>query len=252
MTLSFIGSGNVATHLARALHAAGHDVAQVLSREFDHAERLARQVGAQPIDKAALLRPDAQAYILAVSDDALYDLALDLRLRDALVLHTSGCVPMKVLEPISRRHGVAWSPQTFVRDVEMRHDELPFCIEGSTPQTLQEMETLLASVSPNIYRMDSAQRQWMHLAAVLVSNFGNAINALAQQMLQQRNLPFEALVPLLHTTADKAAHGDLWSLQTGPASRHDQRTIDRHRQMLLEEPRLKELYELFTHIIQER
>lgn len=252
MTITFIGSGNVATHLALALKAAGHNILQVFSREYDHAERLAHQVLAEPVDKLSLLYPTADVYFLAVSDDALFDLALDLRLRDALVLHTSGTVPMKVLEPVSRKNGVVWSPQTFVRDVAMQYDQLPFCIEGSTPQVERQIETLMGTVSQKIFRLSSEQRTWLHLAAVMVSNFGNALNALAQELLQRHGLPFDVLTPLIQTTADKATHGDLWSLQTGPARRRDQKTIDRHRQMLLDQPQLKEMYELFTKIIQER
>ncbi|MDY5969944.1 MAG: Rossmann-like and DUF2520 domain-containing protein [Bacteroidales bacterium] len=251
-TISFVGSGNVATHLALALKAAGHQILQVFSREYDHAERLAHQVFAEPIDKLALLYPTADVYVLAVSDDALFDLALDLRLREALVVHTSGTVPMKVLEPISRKCGVAWSPQTFVREVAMQYDQLPFCIEGSTPQVEQQIAALMETVSQKIFRLNSEQRQWLHLSAVMVSNFGNALNALAQEQLERHDLPFDVLTPLIQTTAEKALHGDLWSLQTGPARRRDQKTIDRHRQMLLDQPRLKELYELFTQIIQER
>ena len=130
-TITFIGSGNVATHLAKAFHAAGHQIVQIWSREYDHAEALANQVFAEPIDKLELLYPTSDVYILAVADDALFDLALDLRLRDALVLHTAGAVSLNVLKPISRKYGVLWSPQTFIREVAMNYNEVPFCIEGS-------------------------------------------------------------------------------------------------------------------------
>ena len=108
-TLSIIGSGNVATHLALALHSAGCTVHQVLSRSLEHAQMLARRVDAMPIDDWHRLDESADVYILAVTDDSLYDLALDLHLPSALVLHTSGTTPLNVLKPISRRHGVLWS-----------------------------------------------------------------------------------------------------------------------------------------------
>ena len=84
-SISIIGSGNVATHLALALHSAGHTIRQVLSREFDHASLLASRVSAQPIDRVDRLDSQSDVYLLAVNDDALYDLALDLHLPDALV-----------------------------------------------------------------------------------------------------------------------------------------------------------------------
>ena len=156
-SISFIGSGNVATHLALAFHAAGHTIRQVFSREFDHAALLASRVGAQPIDKIARLALDADVYILAVNDDALYDVALDLNERRSslstlhapLLVHTSGSTPASVLKPVSRRYGVVWSPQTFLRDIAMDYRHLPLCIEGCNPQVEADIEELAARLKDN-------------------------------------------------------------------------------------------------------
>ena len=251
-SISIIGSGNVATHLALALHHTGHPVRQVLSREFDHAALLASRIGAQPIDKLAQLDSLSDVYLLAVNDDALYDLALDLRLPDALVLHTSGSTPAAVLKAVSRRHGVVWSPQTFVRDIAMDYSRLPLCIEGSTPKVLQEIESLFSPVSDHIHHLDFEQRRWAHLASVMVSNFGNAINALAQETLEQHDIDFSILRPLAEGTVRKMDFGPLWPQQTGPARRHDQKTIDTQRRLLADNPQLLQLYDLLTEIIQSR
>lgn len=249
MKLSFVGSGNVATHLATAFHAAGHAIVQVMSREFDHAATLAAQVEAQPIDDLALLDPSADAYILAVSDDALFDLALDLRLSRTLVLHTSGSVPMHVLKPISRHHGVLYAPQTFVKGTEMDYSTLHFCIEASDPTSELRLTALAKSLTTHVHPLDSDQRKKLHLASVMVNNFGNALNALAQQTLQSEGIPFEILHPLIEQTAQKIHHGDLWQQQTGPAVRRDQKTIDAHRRMLANNPDLLQLYDLMTKLI---
>ena len=260
LKIPLVGSGNVATHLARAFHQAGHQIVQVWSREFDHAEQLAEQVFAEPINKLELLYPDADVYILAVSDDALFDLALDLKLRESLVVHTSGSVPMGVLRPVSRKHGVLYAPQSFVRTMAMDYGKLPFCIEGATPEVYDRIEALARTVSPHVYAVDSTMRLWLHLASVIVNNFGNALNAMAQDMLEQRGIPFDILRPLVQVTAQKAIasvdtakvsnrYDSLWHLQTGPAVRHDEKTIDRHRAMLKGDPRLLQLYELMTDII---
>ncbi len=248
----------MATHLARAFHGAGHHILQVWSREYDHAARLAEQVCADPIDKASLLYPMAEVYILAVSDDALFDLALDVRLRDAIVLHTSGSTPLEVLRPISRKCGVIWSPQSFTAGSAMNYAELPFCIEGSTPQVEAQIDALLRTVSSHIYCLNGSQRGYLHLAAVLVNNFCNALNATAQELLASQAIPFEILHTIIRTTADKALAvdsdngGSLWQQQTGPAVRHDDRTLLRHRQLLLDDPDLLHLYETFTALIQHK
>ena len=250
--ISFIGSGNVATHLALALHGAGYTIRQVFSREFDHADLLASRFGAQPIDRLVLLDDRSDLYILAVNDDALYDLALDLRLPAALVVHTSGSTPATVLKDISRRYGVVWSPQSFVRDIAMDYSHLPLCIEGSTPAVDAEIEQLFAPVSQCIHRLDFEQRRWAHLAAVVVNNFGNAINALAQEITTQHGIDFSILRPLMEGTLHKADHGSLWPQQTGPARRHDQKTLDAQRALLANDEQLLQLYDLMTEIIQSR
>ena len=231
-TITLIGSGNVATHLAKALYGAGHQILQIWSREYDHAEALANQVFAEPINRLNLLYQTADFYILAVTDDALFDLALDLKLRDAVVLHTAGSVSLKVLQPISRKHGVIWSPQTFIRDVTMDYAELPFCIEASLPEVENLIRELLSPVSKHIYHVDTEQRQWLHLAAVMTNNFGNAINALAQDILIKQ--------------------GGLWQQQTGPARRRDQKTIDNQRRLIADDEKLLQLYDLLTETIQDK
>ena len=248
--ISIVGSGNVATHLALALHAAGCSIRQVLSRSLDHAQLLARRVDAFPINRWERLDEDADIYLLAVSDDALYDLALDLRLPDALVLHTSGNTPLSVLKPISRQHGVLWSPQTFVRDIAMDYSRLPLCIEASTPEAEAATEALAHTISPCVYHLDHQQRQYAHLAAVAVSNFVNALNATAHDYLRAHDLDPQLLRPLAEQTLAKWDFGNLWLQQTGPAARRDSKTLDAQRRLLADEPELLRLYDELTQLIQ--
>lgn len=251
-TISIIGASNVATHLALALHGTGHTIHQVLSRDYSHAERLASLVDAEPIDNSSLLTPHSSLYLLAVNDDSLYNLAATLRLPGALVLHTSGSTPADILAPVSNRYGVVWSPQTFVRDIPMDYRHLPLCIEGSTSEATETIEKLFATVSDNIHRLDYGQRRWTHLAAVMVNNFGNAVNALAQDISTRHGIDFALLRPLADATLAKMDHGDLWPQQTGPAVRHDNKTLDLQRSLLADNPKLLQLYNLMTEIIQNR
>ena len=250
MNISFIGSGNVATHLALAFKGAGHEIEQVLSREFDHAADLAMKVGAHPIDKYSQLNEKADIYVVAVGDDALYDVALDLHLERKLVVHTSGSTPMSVLKPISLHYGVIYAPQSFVKSVEMDYSHLPFCIEASDERSLMKLKMLVGSVSDRWYELNSEQRRKLHLASVMVNNFGNALNAMAQQMMQREHIPFELLFPLIEMTTQKIYQGKpLWNLQTGPAVRRDQKTIDAHRRLLVDNPEMLQIYDLMTQII---
>lgn len=250
-TISIVGSGNVATHLAIALHTAGHTIHQVLSRSYDHARLLALRVDAKPIDSWQLLDGDADFYILAVNDDSLYDLALDLRLPASTVIHTSGTTPMTMLRDISRKNGVVWSPQTFVRDIAMDYSHLPLCIEGSDSATETAIADLFDTVSDTIYHLDYEQRRRVHIASVMVSNFVGAVNAAAQEYMQANDLDFEMLRPLAEQTLRKWDYGNLWHQMTGPAIRHDDSTIAAQRRLLADHPDLLKMYDVMTEIIQQ-
>ena len=250
MRISFIGSGNVATHFALAMYNRGHVIEQIYSRDFGHAQHLADRVVAEPINSFDQLRPTSNVYIIAVTDDALYDVVLDLHLNDALVLHTSGAVPIKVLKKTSSRYGVIWSPQSFVRDVAVEYNQLPFCIEGSDEETEKEIAEFIGMISPYIYHTTFKQRQYLHLSSVFVNNFSNALYAVAQQLCKRHKIDFEILYPLIMTTAKRVQWGDVKYQLTGPAVRGDEKTLDAHRKLLAKDPDLLNLYNELTKILQ--
>ena len=71
--------------------------------------------------------------------------------------------------------------------------------------------------------------------------------AVGQRLMEQSGLPADALNPLLRETADKALSGPrAAALQTGPASRGDRQTMERHTEMLAAEPELQNLYKLIS------
>ena len=45
-------------------------------------------------------------------------------------------------------------------------------------------------------------------------------------------------------------YGPLWEQQTGPARRHDQKTLDAQRRLLADDPKMLQLYDMMTEIIQ--
>lgn len=71
MKIIFIGAGNLATNLAKALVAAGHDVLQVYSRTMESAQRLAMTAGGAPVCSLDAVSGDADVYIIAVKDSVL-------------------------------------------------------------------------------------------------------------------------------------------------------------------------------------
>ncbi len=227
-------------------------MAQVWSRTAAHAATAAAQFGAETVADIADINPDSDLYLIAVSDNAIADVAARLPRVNGVVVHTSGATPLEAIKAPGRQCGVLWSPQTFVTGVPMDYSELIFCIEADSPDTAGKIERMTSLVTSHIHHVDSRQRLTCHTAAVMVSNFGNALNALAEQLLRTEGSDLSLLRPIIKQTAAKADHGDLWSLQTGPAARGDNATIEAHRRLLSDTaPNLLPLYDLFTQIIKE-
>lgn len=250
MRICIIGSGNLATTWAIVLKKAGNDIVQIWSRTIEHATALADQVGADATDDMKQLNRTAEIYILAVSDDGLAPISKQITMTDQIVIHTSGCSPMEVLDNTSKNIGAVWSPQSFVKGHDIQFDIVPFCIEANNDFTRSKLRHLFSGISTQIYDMDSRQRQWAHLTAVMINNFGNALNAAAQTLSKQQQIDFTIFHPIILQTAQKALSDNIAAQQTGPAVRNDQTTLQQHRTLLGNCPDLLQLYNLFTKIIQ--
>jgi len=247
MEMVIIGSGNVATVLGRKAVSAGHRILQVVSRDIAHAERLAGELGTasgsiSDLDESALV------YILAVSDDALPELASSLHLGKAVVVHTAGSVSKHVLDRVSRNHGVIWPLQSLRREHACIPD-LPLIIDASTPECLTLIRDLAESMSDQVRVLDDEQRRKLHLAAVISGNFSNRLFAMVKAYCDREGLDFHLLLPMLRETVDRLSHSDPSGMQTGPAARNDLETMGRHLDMLEHDEDLRELYELFSALI---
>ncbi|MBO4751153.1 MAG: DUF2520 domain-containing protein [Bacteroidales bacterium] len=248
MKIVFIGAGNVATHLAKAMSAAGHSILQMWSRDIRHAAESAADTGAVAIDKLDNLDKSADFYIIAVPDDHISAISAQLPSVAGIVLHTSGSVSLDAIAHL--RRGVLWFPHSFVKGTEMSYDNLQCCYEGSSAEVEAALQALLHNVARSSYRLDSTQRRWAHLASVVTNNFCHALNTLGEQIMNQHNMDFAMLRPLILSTAERAMQSDLAARQTGPAARHDEKTMQAHRQMLESMPEAQKAYVALSDLIQ--
>lgn len=241
-----VGTGNVATHLAERLHERNVRIHKVVGRSAGHAQALANRVDTQAMKLDDFTsESDSIPTILAVSDDAIAPLSAQLKHR--FLMHTSGSVPMSALA--SGRQAVLYPLQTFTVGRKVKWSDLPVCIEGSSVAEQLVVSELANRLSNAVYAVDSEQRRVLHLAAVVMNNFVNYLYGLSAGYLEQRDLTFEMLRPLMRETASKAMEIAPEQAQTGPARRNDRSTIDRHLEMLREHPELREVYRLLTQQI---
>jgi predicted short-subunit dehydrogenase-like oxidoreductase (DUF2520 family) len=102
-----------------------------------------------------------------------------------------------------------------------------------------------------VQQIDSQQRRAIHLAAVFACNFSNHMMANAQELLRESELDFSILKPLIEETVEKALEVGPDNAQTGPAVRGDEKTLEKHRNLLENHARLLEIYNLVSQSIQD-
>ncbi len=251
-----IGSGNVGTQLSKRLHARGLDVVQVFSRKAEKAKHLAKAIDSKWTNSLAKVVPTADLYILAVHDDWIGNVAGHLAKaieKDSLVVHTSGSTPSTVIAPHFERYGVFYPLQTFNIKKKPQWSKIPICLYTSRDSDLTFVKKIAKRISQKVFELNDEQRATAHVTAVMVNNFTNYLFASANDILEKENLPFELLRPLILETAQKVQNASPKDMQTGPAARGDEATIERHLQFLEKYPDLKPVYELLTkRILNER
>lgn len=255
MKIALIGAGNVATHLGRALVATGHEVVAVYSRTRTSAERLATDIRV-PLATDSIAELTAAAgsdplYIISVKDDAVKAVgeALAEAVPEAFVVHTAGSLPMDLLP--SHRRGVLYPMQTFSRERAVDFSVIPLFIEASTTDNLQQLHALAGSLSTSVYEMPSAERAYLHIAAVFSCNFANHLSTLAAELLQRHGIPFSVMLPLLDETTRKLHFLSPQAAQTGPAMRGD-RTVMAAQHALLhreDDGNMSDIYQLLSESI---
>ena len=246
-----IGAGNVATHLAKALVAAGHEVAQVWSRTADSAAVLASAVGAEPLTDIAGVCDDAGLYVLSVSDSALAYVAESLARRHVkgVVAHTAGTVSMDVLSECGPRYGVIYPMQTFSKCVPVCFRHVPCFVEASDSDVAAVLMAVAGSVSDNVRELTGQDRRWLHVAAVLACNFSNACYAMAAEVLESHGIDFSVMLPLIDETARKVHDVPPAKAQTGPAAREDHDVMASHRELLADNDMMLRVYDLMSQVI---
>ena len=255
MRISFIGAGRVAHHLVHALKQR-HQIIQIYSQGFVHAQKLATEVKAEAVHTFAELSAEIDVLIIAVSDSAISDVIQHVHtyLPNTLIVHTSGSTDIEKLTKVHARAGVFYPLQTFSLEREIDWYSTPLFIEATHLEDLNTLLQLANELSQRVYQYNSAQRLSLHLAAVFACNFSNYCYDMAKQIVDAKQVDFSLLYPLIIETAQKALQAEPRNMQTGPAMRGDQNIIAMHAQMLKQDqrPDLQAVYHLLSEQILKR
>lgn len=244
MKIVLIGAGNVATQLGLSLKK-HHNIHQVFSKHLRNASSLAKKLDSKATDNIKDITPNADIYFLSVSDDAIKSVVKALPGTKGMVVHTAGSIDIGILGRFGN-FGVFYPFQTFSKNRNISFSNIPILIEGNSKNTTTQLLNLASSLSANTYEVNSEQRKMLHIAAVFACNFTNHCYHIAKTISDKAELPFNILLPLIEETASKVFTTSPIKAQTGPASRDDKQTMQKHIETLdksFEDDNLVELYE---------
>ncbi len=242
--IGIVGSGKVAQMLLRLAKQAQIPIAGIYARNFSKSQALADKYQSRAFEQLQDLCP--QLLLICISDDALPEIISKLAPRQ-VAAYTAGSPSIKLFS--HPQLGVCYPFQSISKGRDLPATEIPFMIEGKNDLVIQRISAFLNALGAQYQQCGSAQRAHYHLAGVFVNNFGNLMLLEASKILNEAQLDMSPLYPLLNETIAKAILLGAENAQTGPALRHDQNTLDRHRAQL--DPAQLIVYDCLTQRIQD-
>lgn len=245
-TVVFIGAGRVATRLGLSLIKESISVLQVYSRTIESASALASLLKCNFTNDITSLTKKADLYIISISDNFIAEIAGQLHLQNKIVVHTSGSVPIEILKNTSNHFGVFYPLNTFIKEKIINLSTTPFCIEASDDQTEEKLIGLASRITSDVRQINSKERAVIHLAAVFACNFTNFMMVNADEILKANGISFDILMPLIGETIEKLYDISPKMAQTGPAIRNDTKVMQKHLEMLKNDPNKSMIYQLLN------
>jgi predicted short-subunit dehydrogenase-like oxidoreductase (DUF2520 family) len=184
---------------------------------------------------------DPELVLLCVPDTTIADVARGLTPGRVWVGHVSGATPLAALDPHERRFSVH-PLQTFTRARGPEQlDGAWAAVTGETPEALERATWLAETLGLRPFALDDSDRSLYHAGAAVASNFLVTLHRLAAGLLETAGAPPEALTPLMERTIENGFE------LTGPISRGDWGTLERHRAAIrAARPELEPLYDVLA------
>ena len=236
--IGFIGAGRVGCALGVAFSRAGWPVVAIATRDPEREARFLGLVpGARAVPGAAAIANEVDLIFVTVPDDAIADVAAELRLyAGQAAVHTSGALGSDVLEP-TRAAGTqigSFHPMVAFASQEAAVAALPeatIAVEGD-----EELVGLLGQLATDIgaqpVRLPPTGKTAYHAAAVLAG--GGVIGLLDGVAEVARGAGLDEAgalaiyVPLIRQALDNAELMGIERALTGPFVRGDVGTVRDH------------------------
>ena len=252
ISISILGSGNVATHLSNYFHKKGIKIDVIFNHKLASAKELATKVNCPFTTHPEEIPLTSTIYLLALPNQHIKSTLKQLKLKDQFLVHTSGSFNSELLQKHTNRWGCFYPMQTFVKNQTIKLKDSSIFIEAKNAKDKEILEKLCLIIECNCHFLNSKQRQQLHIGAIATNNFSYHLFSCIQEYFIKHNLPYSTLQPLLEETLKKIALQEPFSHQSGPAIRNEESTIENHLNLLANEKYLAEIYHLFSKQIKNK
>ncbi|HEX3376571.1 MAG TPA: Rossmann-like and DUF2520 domain-containing protein [Candidatus Acidoferrales bacterium] len=241
MTLSIVGTGRVARALGRRLRELGWSVGAVTGRSLASARAAVHAIGAgQAFGAPNPKILNSSVILIATPDSAIESVAKNISeiggggWRGKVVLHTSGSLGLRVLQPLANVGASVGSMhpiQTFSDQNMPDLSKVIFGIDGS-PAALQVARKMIRQMDGVAVRLSGANKAAYHAAGLFACGFVLVLMETGTHLLMsqgfKRRQALRALLPLVRQTLDNLESVGPRAAWTGPLSRGDFSTVERH------------------------
>jgi predicted short-subunit dehydrogenase-like oxidoreductase (DUF2520 family) len=244
-----VGAGRVGKALGRCLHELGWRVGVVATRSIPTARAAVRAIGAgQPTDRLTRQVLASEVVLMATPDSVIADVAADLadlggnEWRGKIVLHTSGALDSSALQALADAEAETGSihpMQTFSGQSVPDLAGCVFGIEGSSG-ALKVARKMIRQIGGVPVRLSGGNKAAYHAAGTIACAHMLALMEAATRLLMAQGLTrrqaARALLPLTRQTLDNFERIGPRGAWTGPMTRGDFSTVQRHADALSDFP----------------
>jgi predicted short-subunit dehydrogenase-like oxidoreductase (DUF2520 family) len=246
-----IGCGNVAWHLAKQLYKK-FDLIIYNHKANTALEEFKTEFKAQTYSSLKKITPNAEAYFICVNDGSISSVIKNLSVPPVSnILICSGSYELASVKSKFKNLSVFYPLQTFSKADKIKWKDVMLIIDSVSPAAFLKAQSIGANFTKQIIQLNYQQRLKLHLAAVLVNNFTNALYVEADKIIHsvKRDLNITTLLPLIKQGTKKLKHMSPLAAQTGPAKRKDKEVIEKHLKILKGNKELEQLYTLLSDLI---
>lgn len=248
--------------LGRRLHELGWRVDAVTARSTSSARAAVRVIGAgNPSDRLTHQVLDSRVVLVTVPDAAIECVANQLaqlggeEWRGKVVLHTSGAMESCALKPLAELGAATGSMHPMQTFSHQNIPDLARCVFGidGKPAAVRAARKMIHEMGGVAVRLSGTNKAAYHAAGSFACVYVLAMMEAATRLLMAqgftRRQAMRSLLPLTRQTLDNFERVGPYAAWTGPLSRRDFSTVQKHVEALSElHPEYLSAYEVLSRL----